>query len=75
VFVQRVVIPVTEVESWTVLGQDGTVVAPVEGFLAYLTACNLEFNPMIDDSVAWPCLRFDNTKVSSEQRRLPANSG
>lgn len=30
-------------------------------------ACNLEFNPMIDDSVGWPCLRFDNTKVSAEQ--------
>jgi integrase len=30
-------------------------------------ACHLAFNPMIDDSVGWPCLRFDNTKVSAEQ--------
>ena len=30
-------------------------------------AGNLDFNPMIDDSVGWPCLRFDNTKVGSEQ--------
>lgn len=42
-FVQRVVMPVTEAESWTVLGGDGTVVAPVESFLAYLTA--LERSP------------------------------
>jgi len=43
VFVQSVVMPVTEAESWTVLGGDGTVVAPVESLLAYLTA--LERSP------------------------------
>ncbi|MFN2504043.1 MAG: tyrosine-type recombinase/integrase [Acidimicrobiales bacterium] len=30
-------------------------------------ACELAFNPMVDDSVGWPCLRFANSKVSTEQ--------
>jgi integrase len=30
-------------------------------------ACVLAFNPMIDDSAGWPCLRFDNAKVGIEQ--------
>lgn len=30
-------------------------------------ACALPFNPIIEDSVGWPCLRFDNTKVATEQ--------
>ena len=30
-------------------------------------ACNLAFNPVIDDSTGWPCLRFDATKVRAEQ--------
>src|SRR5437667_197001 len=25
-------------------------------------ACELAFNPMIEDSVGWPCLRFSNSK-------------
>lgn len=41
--VQRVVMPVTEAESWTVLGGDGLPLAPVESFLAYLSA--LERSP------------------------------
>ena len=41
--VQRVVMPVTGVESWTVLGDDGEVVAPAERYLAYLSA--LERSP------------------------------
>ena len=41
--VQRVVMPVTGTESWTVLGDDGCVVAPVERYLAYLAA--LERSP------------------------------
>jgi len=36
--VQRVVMPVTEAESWTVLGDDLAPVGPVENYLAYLTA-------------------------------------
>ncbi len=42
-FVQRVVMPVTGTESWTVIGEDGCVVAPVDRYLAYLTA--LERSP------------------------------
>ena len=42
-FVQRVVMPVTEAVSWTVLGDDGDAVAPVESYLAYLAA--LERSP------------------------------
>ena len=30
-------------------------------------ACELAFNPIIEDSVGWPCLRFANSKVSLEQ--------
>ena len=41
--VQRVVMPVTGVESWTVLGDHGEVVAPAERYLAYLSA--LERSP------------------------------
>jgi len=41
--IQRVVMPVTGIESWTVVGGDGAVVAPVERYLAYLFA--LERSP------------------------------
>jgi integrase/recombinase XerD len=41
--IQRVVMPVTGTESWTVLGDDGVVVVPVERYLAYLSA--LERSP------------------------------
>jgi integrase len=43
VLVQRVVMPVTAAESWTVLGDDGDVVAPVERYLAHLAT--LERSP------------------------------
>ena len=42
-FVQRVVMPVTGSESWTVLDDDGEVIEPVERYLAYLAA--LERSP------------------------------
>ena len=35
--VQRVVLPGSRVESWTVLGEDDVPVEPVERYLAYLT--------------------------------------
>lgn len=41
--VQKVVMPVTGAVSWTLLGDDGDVVAPVESYLAYLAA--LERSP------------------------------
>jgi len=36
--VQRVVMPETEFESWTVLGDDQVPIRPVERFLAYLAS-------------------------------------
>jgi hypothetical protein len=36
--VQRVLMPVSGTESWTLLGDDGEVVEPAERYLAYLTA-------------------------------------
>ena len=30
-------------------------------------AGQLAFNPLIDDSVGWPCLRFSNSKIGTEQ--------
>ncbi len=41
--VQRVVMPVTGAVSWTVLGANGVPLAPVETYLAYLSA--LERSP------------------------------
>jgi integrase/recombinase XerD len=35
--VQRVVMPASAVESWTVLGDDDVPVEPVERYLAYLS--------------------------------------
>jgi len=43
VIVHRVVMPVTEAVSWTVLGDDGEPVSPVESYLAHLAA--LERSP------------------------------
>jgi integrase len=43
VLVHRVVMPVTGVVSWTVLGDDGAVVEPAERYLAYLSS--LERSP------------------------------
>jgi len=36
--VQRVAMPASRAESWTVLGDDDITVGPVERYLAYLTA-------------------------------------
>jgi len=43
VHIQRVLMPVAGTESWTVIGDDGAVVAPAERYLAYLSA--LERSP------------------------------
>jgi len=43
------------------------VVLLIETGLRGGDACELAFNPMIEDSVGWPCLRFRNTKVGVEQ--------
>jgi site-specific recombinase XerD len=41
--VQRVLMPASSLESWTVLDDDGATVEPVESYLAYLT--NIERSP------------------------------
>jgi integrase/recombinase XerD len=43
VHIQRIIMPFTGAESWTVLGDDGAVVEPAERYLAYLSA--LEHSP------------------------------
>jgi integrase len=39
----------------------------METGLRITDACRLPFNPIIDDSVGWPCLKFFNTKMKCEQ--------
>lgn len=50
---------------------DGTtrhlVVLLIETGLRSSDALALPFNPVIDDSAGWPCLRFFNTKIGEEQ--------
>ncbi len=43
------------------------VVVVMETGLRATDACVLPFNPVIDDSVGWPCLRYLNHKMSAEQ--------
>src|SRR5918994_232690 len=43
------------------------VVVLIETGLRGGDACALAFNPVLDDSVGWPCLRFEATKVRAEQ--------
>jgi integrase len=43
------------------------VILMIETGLRGGDACNLAFNPVVDDSTGWPCLRFEATKVRSEQ--------
>lgn len=43
------------------------VVVLMETGLRAGDACELAFDPTVDDSVGWPCLRFGNSKVRLEQ--------
>jgi len=43
------------------------VVVIIETGLRANDACSLVFNPIINDSSGWPCLRYHNTKMSAEQ--------
>jgi integrase len=43
------------------------VVVLIETGLRGGDACVLAFNPIIEDSTGWPCLRFSNSKVRTEQ--------
>ena len=43
------------------------VVVLMETGLRANDACSLPFNPLIDDSAGWPCLRYYNAKMAAEQ--------
>jgi integrase len=43
------------------------VVVLIETGLRGGDACTLPFNPLLDDSAGWPCLRFEAVKVRAEQ--------
>ena len=43
------------------------VVVITETGLRANDACSLPFNPVIDDSAGWPCLRYFNAKMAAEQ--------
>jgi integrase len=43
------------------------VVVLIETGLRGGDACALPFNPVLDDSAGWPCLRFEASKVRAEQ--------
>jgi hypothetical protein len=43
------------------------VIVLIEAGLRAGDACTLAFDPLVADSVGWPCLRFDNSKVGIEQ--------
>ncbi|MHB1548003.1 MAG: tyrosine-type recombinase/integrase [Acidimicrobiales bacterium] len=43
------------------------VITLIETGLRSSDACNLPVDAVIDDSVGWPCLRFYNSKVRTEQ--------
>ena len=43
------------------------VIVIMESGLRASDACSLPFNPIIEDSTGWPCLRYVNTKMAAEQ--------
>ena len=43
------------------------VVVLIETGLRANDACLLPFNPLVDDSSGWPCLRYQNHKMATEQ--------
>jgi len=43
------------------------IVVLMETGLRATDACGLPFNPLVDDSVGWPCLRFHARKVNADQ--------
>lgn len=43
------------------------VVVIMETGLRAGDACSLPFNPLIEDSAGWPCLRYFNAKMAAEQ--------
>ncbi len=87
--VQRVALPGSRVESWTVLGEDNVPVAPIERYLAYLTAIERSPNTVkayahdLKDffvflmlrSVDWRKVRLDDVGDFVAWLRLLAVSG
>jgi integrase/recombinase XerD len=55
--VQRLVMPVTGVESWTVLDDSLVTVVPAERFLAHLAAVERSPNTVRAYAYSWRCLR------------------
>jgi integrase len=47
----------------------------IETGLRASDACTLPFNPTIEDSVGWPCLKFFNHKMSAEQLNPAVSCG
>ncbi len=43
------------------------VVVLIETGLRASDACALQVNPLVEDSVGWPCLRYYNTKMAAEK--------
>jgi integrase len=43
------------------------IVVIIETGLRANDACSLPFNPIINDSAGWPCLRYFNAKMAAEQ--------
>jgi integrase len=84
--VQRVVMPVTEAESWTLLDDEGLPVAPAEGYLAYLSALErspntvrayalslrLWFEFLIAVGVGWDSVAVDDVARFVAWLRAPA---
>lgn len=86
--VQRVIMPVTEALSWTLLGDEGEPVEPVESFLAFLSGLERSPNTVRDRAMSlklWfefldrSSLRFDGVGVDDIARfvawlRAPAEN-
>ena len=88
--VQRVVMPETEFESWTVLGDDQLPVEPVERFLAYLASIEKSPNTIkayahdLKDWFTYPAARRRDWRTATledvagfvpRDRRGPASVG
>jgi integrase/recombinase XerD len=88
VIVHRVVMPVTGAVSWTVLDADGSPVAPVESYLAYLaalerspntqrayaTSLKLWFEYLDRAGLGWDAVRVDDVARFVSWLRAPADN-
>src|SRR6516225_3689161 len=86
VLVQRVLMPVSGRESWTLLGDDGGVVEPAERYLAYLSAIErspntvrafavslkLWFEFLAMSGLAWDRVRIEDVARFVAWLRAPA---